>query len=162
MLIKFHWNWTTKSKVIHVRIAITKQYQMSMSSLARVKFIKTLNMIRKFLGIIPKVPQTKFHQIRTTKSKVVLAQIPVIKWKKQKNGRKSSWVTKRGNKWLQIGVGGIANRGSFRDLISWQKGCKLEQGFQIEAKISNQGKRDFKSRHGLQIGAEHGVPEGLI
>ena len=42
---------------------------MSMASLARVKFIKTLNMIRTFLGIIPKVPQTKFHQIRTTKSK---------------------------------------------------------------------------------------------
>ena len=88
---------------------------MSMSSLARVKFIKTLNMIRKFLGIIPKVPQTKFHQIRATKSKVVLAQIPVIKWKKQKNGRKNFRVTKRSNK---FGAGWIASRGSFRDLIS--------------------------------------------
>ena len=38
---KFHQNWTTKSRVIHVRISVPKQYQMMMSSVARVKSIKT-------------------------------------------------------------------------------------------------------------------------
>ena len=35
-----------------------------------------------FLGIIPKASQTKFHQIRITKSKVIHVQIPVQKWEK--------------------------------------------------------------------------------
>ena len=38
-----------------------------------------------FLGIIPKVSQTKFHQIRMTKLKVFHVQIPASKWKK--NGK---------------------------------------------------------------------------
>ena len=33
--------WTTKSKVIYVRVSIPWQYQMMMSSVARVKLIKT-------------------------------------------------------------------------------------------------------------------------
>ena len=33
--------WTTKSRVIHAQISVLKQYQMMMSSVARVRFIKT-------------------------------------------------------------------------------------------------------------------------
>ena len=41
-----------------------------------------------FLGIIPKVSQTKFHQIQITKSKVIDVKIPLPKWKKTKRGNK--------------------------------------------------------------------------
>ena len=37
---------------------------------------------RSFLGILPKVSQTKFYQIKITKSKVIHVQIPVPKWEK--------------------------------------------------------------------------------
>ena len=48
--------WTTKSKVIHVRISIPKQYQIMMSSMARVKFIKTKFIFRYHTkGIINQV-----------------------------------------------------------------------------------------------------------
>ena len=38
---KFHQHWATKSVVIHVRISILRQYQMMLSSVAGLKFIKT-------------------------------------------------------------------------------------------------------------------------
>ena len=41
-----------------------------------------------FLGIIPKVSQTKFYQIQITKSKVIHVKIPLPKWKKTRNGAK--------------------------------------------------------------------------
>ena len=50
-----------------------QQYQIMMSSVARVKFIKT-----------KVIYQTKFHHIRITKSKVIHVQIPVPKWEKTK------------------------------------------------------------------------------
>ena len=33
--------WTTKSRVIHAQISVPKQYQMMMSPVARVRFIKS-------------------------------------------------------------------------------------------------------------------------
>ena len=65
---------------------------MMMSTVARVKFIKT----KSFLGIIPKVSQTKFHDIWIMKLKVNHVQIPVPKWEKMKKWEKIFWITKRG------------------------------------------------------------------
>ena len=68
------------SKFIHFQISIPKQYQMMMSSVASVKFIKT-----KFIfSYHTKVSLTKFHQNRITKSIVIHVQIPFPKWKKTK------------------------------------------------------------------------------
>ena len=59
-----------------------------------------LNLLKpwSFLGIIPKVSQTKFHQIRITKSKIIQVQIPLPKWEKTKKLEKNFRVTKPGNK----------------------------------------------------------------
>ena len=67
-----------------------------------------LNLLKptSFLGIIPKVSQTKFRQIRIMKSKVIHVQIPVPKREKLKKWEKFFWVTKQDNK-------GITNQGSF-------------------------------------------------
>ena len=40
--------WTTKSRVIHVRISIPKQYQMILSSVASVKLVKTKVIFRYY------------------------------------------------------------------------------------------------------------------
>ena len=64
---------------------------------------------------------------------------------------KNVWVAKQGNKKitnrgrfeeLEIGARKITNRGSFSD-------------FKLRQKLSNRGKRDFKSGQGLQIDEEH-------
>ena len=56
---------------------------------------------------------------------------------------------------LQIGAKGITNRSSLRDFKSGQKDCKSgAKRFQIRAKITNWGKRGFKSGQGLQIDAQ--------
>ena len=52
------------------------------------------------------VSQTKFYLIRITKSKVILVQIPIPKWKKTKKCEKTFWITKWGNP-------GITNWGRF-------------------------------------------------
>ena len=73
---------------------------MMMSSVARVKFIKTKVIFRyhpkgvsnqvssnsdyKIKSCSCQASQTKFHQIRITKSKVVHVQIPLPKWEKRK------------------------------------------------------------------------------
>ena len=58
--------WTTKSKVIHVRISIPKQYQIMMSSMARVKFIKTKFIFRYHTnGIINQVLSNSGHKIKS-------------------------------------------------------------------------------------------------
>ena len=94
---------------------------------------------------IQKASQTKFHQIRITKSKVIHVQIWLSKWEKTKKWEKNFWVTKRGSK-------GITNRVyklglqvlvitywySFRDFKSVQRDFKSGQdGFQIGARITN-------------------------
>ena len=67
----------------------------------------------------------------------------------EKKWEKTFWVTKRGNK-------RIKNRGIFMDFKLGQKNYKSGKGFQIGAKrfqigskITNRGKKDFKSGHGL-------------
>ena len=110
-----------------------------MSSVARVKFIKT-----------KVIYQTKFHHIRITKSKVIHVQIPVPKWgKNEKSGRKFSGLQNGVIRRLQIGTGsreqigarGVANTGSFRDSKSGQKDYKSGQEFQIGAKRFQFGAR---------------------
>ena len=105
-----------------------------MSSVARVKFIKT------------KVSQTNFHQIRITKSKVIHVQVPVPKWEKTKKWKNIFWVI-RG---LQIGAG-------FRNYKSGQEELQIGAALGISNRgkdISNWG-RDYKSGQELQTGAEH-------
>ena len=123
-----------------------------MSSVARVKFIKTKVII---LGIIPKASQTKFHQIRITKSKVIHIQIPVPKWEKTKKWENISGLKNGAIRGLQIGAG-------FRDYKSEQE--QIEAALKISnwsKKITNRGKeisnrgRYYKSGQGLQIGAKH-------
>ena len=91
---------------------------------------------RLFVGIIPKTSQTKFHQIRITKSKVIHAQIPVSKCKKQKNGKKISGFQNGAIRGLQI-------RAAF-EISSWSKKI-TNHGKEISnrAEITNRGKRDF-------------------
>ena len=121
-----------------------------MSSEAWVKFIKTKVSFRYHT----KGSQTKFHQIRITKSKVIHVQILVPKWKKTEKLKKISGLQNEAIRGLQIGARGITNRGSFRDFKSGQKDYRSGQGFQIRPEITNRGKRYFQSEQGLQIGAE--------
>ena len=115
-----------------------------MSSVARVKVIKTKVIFRYHT----KVSQTKFHQIRITKSKVTYVQILVPKWEKTKKQENIFWVTRRSNK-------GITNRGRFQGL---QIGSALVIS-NWGKKITNRGwdlilgQRDFKSGQRLQVGA---------
>ena len=103
--------------------------------------------IRTFLVIIPKASQTKFHQIRITKSKVIIiyVQIPVLKWEKKKAGK-----IFLGNK----GINGIQGNNGKRG----NKGIANWSGFRFRAVLGIQSKyrskRDFKSEQGLQISKE--------
>ena len=91
-----------------------------------------------FLGIMPKVSQTKFYQIRIAKSKVIHVQIPVSKWEKTKKWKKISGLRKRGNK-------GITNRGKRNYRQGQPQGFQIgAKRFQILAEITNRG-RDYKS-----------------
>ena len=69
---------------------------------------------RLFLGIIQKASQTKFHQIRIRKLKVIYFQIPLPKWEKSRKCEKIFWFTNGAITGLQIGAG-------FRD---WKSGWK--------------------------------------
>ena len=135
-----------------------------MSSVARVKFIKTKVIFRYHTkGVSNQVSSYSDHE----KLKVSYVQILVPKWEKNKKVGKIFWITKRRSRGitnrgrflgLQIGVRGITNRGSFRDFKSRQRDYKSGQGFQIGAKrfqiwakrlqigagISNRG-MDYKS-----------------
>ena len=58
--------WTTKSRVIHTQISIPKQYQMIMSSVARVKFIKTKVIFRYHTkGVSNQVWPNPVHEIKS-------------------------------------------------------------------------------------------------
>ena len=57
--------WTTKSRVIHVQISVPKQYQMMISSVARVKFIKTKIIFRYHSnGVANQVSSYSDHEIK--------------------------------------------------------------------------------------------------
>ena len=65
-LIKFHQNRTTKSRVIHVRISIPKQYQMMMSLGSVVKLIKTKAILRYHTkGVSDQVSSNLDHEIKS-------------------------------------------------------------------------------------------------
>ena len=72
-----------------------------MSSVARVKVIKTKVIFRYHT----KVSQTKFHQIRITKSKFTYVQILVPKWEKTKSRKTFSGLQDGAIRGLQIGAG---------------------------------------------------------
>ena len=58
--------WATKSRVIHVRISIPKQYQMILSSVTRVKFIKTKVIFRYHIkSVSDQVSSYSDHEIKS-------------------------------------------------------------------------------------------------
>ena len=93
-----------------------------------------------------KPSQTKFHQIRITKSEVIHVQTPVPKWEKSKKWVKTFLGYKTGQERLQIGAAlGISNRGKKikNQFSNWD--FKSGERLQIGAReISNRG-RDYKS-----------------
>ena len=110
---------------------------------------------RSFIGIIAKASETKSHQIRITKSKVIHIQIPVQKWEKLKSGKKFSGLQKGAISVLLI-------EEDFRDYQSGQDGLQIGEALRISnwgQKITIRGRdlklgqRDFKLGQRLQIGA---------
>ena len=67
--------WMTKPRVIYAKF----QYQNSAKRWCAQWLGLNLLTLRAFLGITPKVSQTKFYQIGITKSKVIHVQIPLPK-----------------------------------------------------------------------------------
>ena len=58
--------WKNKSRVIHVRISIPKQYQMMMSSVDRVKFIKIKVIFRYHTkGVSDQLSSYSDHRIKS-------------------------------------------------------------------------------------------------
>ena len=71
---KFHQNWTTKSRAIHIRISVLKPYQMMMSSVAKVKLIKAMVVFNYHTkGVSNHFSSDSDHEIKCSKTK---------KWKK--------------------------------------------------------------------------------
>ena len=100
------------------------------------------------MGIISKTSQTKFHQIRITKSKVIHIQVPVTKWKKTKKWEKISGLRNGAIRELQIWADFRDSKSGLVGLqIGQLKGFKIgAKRFQIWAKITNRGKSHFKDR----------------
>ena len=110
-----------------------------------------LNLLKPytFLGIIPKMSQTKFHHIRISKAKVILFKLQYQNERKRKSGKKCSGLQNAAIKGLQIGAG-------FGDYKLGQEGLQIGASLGISnrgKKITSRG-RDYKSGQGLQIGAE--------
>ena len=147
------------SRVIHVRISVPKQYQMMMSSVARVKFSKTKVIFRYHTkGVSNQVSSYPDHEIKSYSC----SNSSTKKGKKRKSGKNFSGLQNRAIRGLQIGAGfrdyklgqerlqigtalGISNRG--------KKITNRGKESSIQAEITNRGKRDFKSGQGVQIGA---------
>ena len=136
-----------------------------MSSVARIKVIKTkVILMYHTKGVSSQVSSNSDQEIKTYSYSNSSTKIG-----KNKKQEKIFWVTKRDNKritnqdrlqGLQIGARGITNRDRFRNFKSGQKDYKSVQRFQIRVKrfqigtkITNWGKRNFKSGQGLQIRA---------
>ena len=109
---------------------------MIMSSVARVKFIKTTIIFGYHIKGVSNA-QTMFHHIRITKSKVIHVQIPVPKWVKTKKWEKFSGLQNGAMRGLQIGTG-------FRDYKSGQEGLQIG----AVLGISNWGK-EITNRAGI-------------
>ena len=122
---------------------------MIMSSLARVKFIKTRVIFRYHTkGISNQASSSSDQEIKSYSCSNSSTKVG----KKRKSGKTFSELQNGTMRRLQIRARGITNRGSFRDFKSGQRDYKSRQGFQIGAKrfqirargISNRG-RDYKS-----------------
>ena len=123
-----------------------------MSSVARVKFIKTKVIFRYHT----KVSQIKFHHIRIIHVQSYSCSNSSTKVGKNEKVGKIFWITKRGNE-------GITNWGRFRDYKSGQEGLQIGAALGISNRgkeITNRGRnfksgqRDFESgQEGFQIGA---------
>ena len=138
---------------------------MIMSSVARVRFIKSKDIFRYHTkGVSNQASSKSDHKIKSYSCSISITKIG-----KNEKVEKIFLVTKRGNKGitnrarfqqLQIRARRSTNMGNFRNFKSGQKDYKSGQGFKIPAKrfqigadITNWG-RDYKSGQGLQIGAE--------
>ena len=148
---KFHQNWKTKSRVI---FKSDFQYQDSTKWWCHQWLGLNLSKPTSFLGTIPKASETKFHQIRITKLKVIHVQIPASKWEKTKKWGKKFGLHNGAIRRLYIGAG-------FRDYRSKQERLQIGEALEIsnrDKKITNRGwdfkleQRDFKSGKRLQIG----------
>ena len=137
-LRNFLQNLTSKSRVIHVRISISKQNQIMTK--AKVKFIKTKAIFTSHTrGVSNEVLSNQDQKIKSYScSKWEKAGKPVPKWEKRKSRKKHFWVTKQGNKGISIRRKEISNRG--RNYKSVRK------GFQIGAEITNWCKTAARQR----------------
>ena len=145
LLKKFHENWTTESRVIHARISIPKQYQIMMSSVGRVKFLKTKVIFRYHTkGVSNQVSLNSDHEIESYSCSNFSTKMG-----KTKKSEKFSGLHSGAIKRLQIGAG-------FRDYKSRQEGLQIWAALGISnrgKKITNQS-RNFKlGKEGFQIGA---------
>ena len=143
----------TKSRVAHVRISITKQYQMMVSSVTRVEFVKTKVIFKYHIKVVSnQVSSNSDHEIKSCSCSNSSTKMR----KKWKSGKKFSGLQNGAIRGLQIGAG-------FRDYKSEQKGLQTGVALGIsnwDKKITNRGRDfksgeiDFKSGQGLHIGAE--------
>ena len=86
--------WTTKSRVIHVRISIPKQDQIILSSVARVKFIITKVIFRYHTkGVSDQVSSYSDHEIKSYSC----SNSSTKKGKNEKVG-KILWITNQGKR----------------------------------------------------------------
>ena len=137
--------WTTKSRLIYVRISIPQQYQIMMSSVARVKFIKTKVIFGYHTNSVSnQVSSYSVHEIKSYSCSNSSTKVG----KNEKSGRKFSGLRNGVIRRLQIGTGS-------RDYKSGQEGLQIRAVLGIpnqSKKITNRGKkiwvrgRDYKSR----------------
>ena len=132
-LTNFPQNLTSKSRVIHVRISISKQNQIMTK--AKVKFIKTKAIFTSHTrGVSNEVLSNQDQKIKS---------YSCSKW--EKAGKKHYQNGK--NEKVGKNISGLLNRA----IRGFQFGAKR---FQIGAEITNRCERDFKSGQRLQIGAK--------
>ena len=109
--------WTTKLRVIHTQISIPKQYQMTMSSVARIKFIKTkVIFMYHTKDVSNQVHYNSDHEIKSYSCSNSTTKMS--KKKKKKKIQIRAGISNRGKE--------ISNLG--RDYKSGQGGFKMGQG----------------------------------
>ena len=141
------------SRVIHVRIAILKQHQMMMSSVAKVKFIKTKLILRYHIkSVSNQVSSNSDHKAITFSCSNSSTKVGRNEKVKRFSGLQNGAVRE-----LQIGI-------RFRNYKSGQEGSQIGTALETSNRgkeITNRGKeisnrgRDFKSeQEGFQFGAK--------
>ena len=119
----------TESRVIHARISIPKQYQIMMSSVGRVKFLKTKVIFRYHTkGVSNQVSLNSDHEIESYSCSNFSTKMG-----KTKKSEKFSGLHSGAIKGLQIWAAlGISNRG--KKITNQSRNFKLgKEGFQIGA-----------------------------